>query len=527
MLPKSMRSWIEAGLFVLALGLGIAAALGPGGETTANSLFFAAWFAALVLLFSLGLRVPSRLRGRLSPLTEGGLAIGAAGLALLANIALYRHDTHFDVTVTGRFTAPPEFETVVRSLDRDVTLSYFYNSQDDNARVASTVLAAIARKRPHLHVRTLDLDKELIAARNYGVRLYNTAIIEADGRRAEIDNTVDLRQMAFGLERALRQSTPTVCFVAGHGEPYDSGHVHFNHVEVMHGDEIPGSSDVLEAPSFGIDRLKMALEAIGYSDRAIEPATIRGIPANCAVLVDLGPRRPYAPDEASLLRDYLARGGRALLMFDPEFPVAPDLARLLDEVGLAVGDGVVIDPLNHYGTEPEKAAVPYYPPHPITDQVALTVFPGARPVRLMRQVPGTEGAELIATSKDSYVRPLHPTVPAAARPQESGRGPVTLALKSEGNWPGSAGKPFRLVLVGSASFAVNEFFPYASNGDLAVSMVRWLAEDMATPKLKPESYSLPEVRLTHTEMQVTFVLIEVLLPLSVMLLGVAVWWRRR
>jgi ABC-type uncharacterized transport system involved in gliding motility auxiliary subunit len=97
----------------------------------------------------------------------------------------------------------------------------------------------------------------------------------------------------------------------------------------------------------------------------------------------------------------------------------------------------------------------------------------------------------------------------------------------QGSWPVPGSAYFRLVLVGNSSFAANAFFPYASNGDLAVSMIRWLADDTATPLLKPETYSLPEMRLTHRQMQVTFLLVEVLLPLSVMLLGAAVWWRRR
>jgi ABC-type uncharacterized transport system involved in gliding motility auxiliary subunit len=102
-----------------------------------------------------------------------------------------------------------------------------------------------------------------------------------------------------------------------------------------------------------------------------------------------------------------------------------------------------------------------------------------------------------------------------------------LAAAVQGIWPGAGRAPFRLVLVGSASFAANAFFPYASNGDLAVSMIRWLAEDTATPLLKPEAYSLPEIRLTHRQMQATLLLVEVVLPLGVMLFGAAVWWRRR
>jgi ABC-2 type transport system permease protein len=183
----------------------------------------------------------------------------------------------------------------------------------------------------------------------------------------------------------------------------------------------------------------------------------------------------------------------------------------------------VVDPLNHYGTDQEQAAVPYYPPHPITEEIALTVFPEARPIRLLGPVSGLTTAELVATSKDSYVRPLHPTGTGDATAAPGSR---VLAAAVQGTWPGGRA-PFRLVLVGNASFASNTFFPYASNGDLAVSMVRWLAEDTATPLLKPETYSLPEMRLTHRQMQVTFLLVEVLLPLSVMLFGAAMWWWRR
>jgi gliding motility-associatede transport system auxiliary component len=124
------------------------------------------------------------------------------------------------------------------------------------------------------------------------------------------------------------------------------------------------------------------------------------------------------------------------------------------------------------------------------------------------------------------VRPLDPTAHAADAPAAA-PGPRLLAAAVQGTWPGAGGAPFRLILVGNASFASNAFFPYASNGDLAVSMIRWLADDTATPLLKPETYSLPEMRLTHRQMQVTFLVVEVFLPLSIMMFGAVVWWRRR
>jgi hypothetical protein len=517
---RSRRFAFEAALLFLALGLG-ATALGPADETVADALYFGAWCAAMLLIFSLALRLPIYLRGRLARLASPAIVAAALALALLGNIALYRHDAHFDATVSGRFTPPPELETIARSLQHDVVLTYFYNSKDDDAYAAKQVLAVVGRQQPRLKVRVLDLDTEFTAARDYGVKLYNTVVVETEGRRTQIENTVDLRQMAYAIERVLQRRTQTVCFITGHGEHYAPGHVHYSHVETLGGDR-PGRSDVLEAPPDGLDRLKLAIDTIGYSDRAIEPATLAGIPEDCAVVADFGATSAYAPAEVQELRDYLLQGGHALLAYDPRFPVMPELAALLNEVGLSIEDGVVVDPVNHYGTDQEQAAVPYYPPHPITEQIALTVFPGARPISLRGKVEGVTSTELAPTSKDSYVRPLDQSVHTNDKP-----GPKLLAAAVQGSWPGASSALFRLVLVGNASFAANAFFPYASNGDLAVSMIRWCAEDTATPLLKSESYSLREMRLTHRQMQVTFLLVEVLLPLGVMLFGAAVWWRRR
>jgi ABC-2 type transport system permease protein len=550
-LMRSSRTRFEVTLFVLALVLVLVAGFGTSSEKAANTFYFAAWCSALLLLFSLGLRLPLHLRGGSAPLATAGIIGAAAGVGLLANIALYRHDVNFDLTETGRYTPPPELQTVASSLDRDVSLTYFYNGQDGNALQAKDTLAALGRRDQHLRVRALDLDNEPVAARNYGVRIYNTAVIEAEGRRIQVDNSTDLRDIAFGIERVLRERTPIVCFVTGHGEPYGApgNHAHLGHTETLE-----GPVAVLDAPPAGIDRLTMAIEAIGYSDRAVALPAVSDIPADCAVVADLGPRGAYSPDEVRILEDYLARGGRLLLMYDPEFPVAPELQSMLGEVGVEVGSGMVVDPVNHSGTEADKVAVPYYPPHPITDQVALTVFPGPRPLTLLGKIPDIETTTLASTSQQSYVRPIatsappdstapdlsargptQPAVPPELKPAAgpaAGPGPEALAVALQGTWPkgeqNTGGEqPFRLVLVGNASFATNAFFPYASNGDLAVSMLRWLADDRATPKLKPATYSNVEVRLTHREMQLTFFLIEILLPLSVMAFGIAVWRRRR
>lgn len=529
-----------AALASAILLFGAVATMSGRGDRLTNMVFFAAWSAAMLGLFALALQVPMRIGGPRYRAALGNALLAGAAVALtcLANVAVFRHDVHVDLSREGGNTPPSQLRAVLDGLNTDVSLIYFYNSADENALKATELLTIAARQNGHFRVRAVDLDKEPAAARRLGVRAYNTAILTAEDRRVVVENSVDLAQMAYAVLRVLKKTTDVLCFVIGHGETFSQAppHVHYSHVETLKGHDVPGSGDVVVGAPDGLDRLQLAVTTLGYTTRAIAPATLTAIPPDCVLVADIGPRRAYAPGEASVLADYLAGGGRLLLMIDPAFPIGRELGGLLDRAGVASEPAMVIDPLNHYGPDDSKVAVPYYPPHLITDRVALTVFPEARPIRV-GPVPGGIAASILASSSnDSYLRPLpqggqagRPSVPAAAAAAPPPRSAI-LAVALEGRWPGAATsseKPFRLVLVGNSNFATNAYFPYVSNGDLAIGIVRWLAGDEALPAVKPPSFSLERVDLTRRQMRDIFVAVEIVLPASVILLGAVVWWRRR
>jgi ABC-type uncharacterized transport system involved in gliding motility auxiliary subunit len=119
---------------------------------------------------------------------------------------------------------------------------------------------------------------------------------------------------------------------------------------------------------------------------------------------------------------------------------------------------------------------------------------------------------------------------AAPSPIAPGRpGRRTLAAALEGTWPGAAqgSRPFRLVVVGDGDFASNSFLPYMANGDLALAMVRWSVREEQAPTVAVRMPVPRLVLLTKSQMQRIFLAIEVFLPLSVVLVGAVVWWRRR
>ena len=338
-MPRLSRSNVVVA--VLVVGAIVLGALGFAGfgEEVANSLLFAALAMALLALFMLALRLPLRGRGsRLSAWISTALVtIGAFAVVIAANVALYRHDVHFDVSREGRNTPPPQFAAVVDHLRAPLSLTYFYNNGDDNALIARDLIAIAARGHPLFTFRAIDLDKEPGLARDVGVHAYNTAVFQAGDRRVMVENTTDVTRLSYAALRALKERVETICFVTGHGETFrpTPPHFHYSHVETLRGHDVPGAGDVLVADPEGLDRLQIALTEIGYEMRGIVPAAASAIPADCAVVADIGPRTAFAAGEADLLVNYLAGGGRLLLLLDPVFPVGPDLeSHLLGAVGL-------------------------------------------------------------------------------------------------------------------------------------------------------------------------------------------------
>ena len=236
-----------------------------------NTLWFGGWAVALAVLFALGLRLP--LQPRLRRLPALGYAVGIVaatfGLVALANVALVLHDAHFDLTREGVFTPSKQAESVVDRLSRDVKLTYFYQSQDQEGRRAKDMVEVLGRRNPRLHVRTVDPDKQPTVADTFGVRIYNAAVLEMDGRRIQVMST-DEDQIALGILRVTREQVTTVCFMEGHGEyPIENFefHTHFEGVAGHgHGE---GASAIVQMRFHGVGRMRRALESLGYDVRKI------------------------------------------------------------------------------------------------------------------------------------------------------------------------------------------------------------------------------------------------------------------
>jgi hypothetical protein len=488
------------------------------------ALWFLGVLAALLVLFAAGLRLPIATAGFARGLMRAAAIGGAIAVTILANMALYRHDAQLDLTREQAFTPSAEAQEIVRTLRQPVDLTYFYQKQDPAARGTKTMLEVLGRLNPYLRVEVVDTDQNPARANRMGVRVYNTAVLSAGDRRIEV-LTTDERDIALAILRLTRAREIVICFATGHGE-YDIDNFEFHtHFEGTHGHshDVEGMA-VVQMEQHGLGRLRRAIEKLGLAARKTTIAAGQTVPKDCVALVEANPRTRYAPPEAQLLREYLSGGGSLFMLIEPDYPIDESLAAMLGRAGVRIGDGVIVDPLDHYFTDEQMLAVTRYAPHPVTRGLALSIYPGVRPVARVA-ADGVETTILFSSSPQAYLIADHANVTQAAA--QAARGALPLAVAAEGRLAPDGAPSFRLVVVGDADFASNSFFPYLSNSDFALGSLAWLTREEKAPTMKPPVEVLPTVVLTGEQVRWIFIATVLLLPGSVALLGGLVWWRRR
>ncbi|MEO8008710.1 MAG: Gldg family protein [Betaproteobacteria bacterium] len=508
---------------------------GLGQQEVINLLWFLGWLVAVGVLFVLAQRLPlkTRLRRLGARLYVAGVIVVAVAVTVLANFALSLHDVHVDLTREKVFTPAALALEVVDRLQRPVKLTYFYQGQDQSARRAKEIVEVMGHRNPLLDVRTIDPDRQPSLAQTAGAKVYNAALLEADGRRILVRGT-DENEIAIGIQRVLRERVVTVCYIDGHNEyPVDNYEFHTHFEGSLAHSHNDADSAVVQTTGHGIGRMRRALEGLGYHVRTIALATLGAIPTECSVTIDAGPRTTYLPAESAALETYLRQGGALLLMYDLGFVLEPGLEKLVRTLGVRFQQAVVVDPQSHYATDPEMVAVTAYERHPITKNVAFTFYPGVRPLELLQPGASIRDFALISSSVESYIKPVAPVAQRQIAPERPA-GKVqnkpqayVLAAAIEGTFPEQGSQPFRAVVIGDGDFASNSFLPYMANSDLALSMVRWLAREERNTPIASRIPVPAMILLTKRQMQEIFLFVEVLPPLLVIALGGFIWWRRR
>ena len=262
---------------------------------------------------------------------------------------------------------------------------------------------------------------------------------------------------------------------------------------------------------------------------------LSAVPGDCDVLIIAGPRKRFSQQEKGVLNDYLAGGGKMLVMVDPLSGSA--LEDMLSAWGVTLRETIVLDPVRRIVLAgPMTLYVDDYPPHAITQKMSglASVFSLATSVE-----PAGKGrfttTSIAMTSSDAWAETRVREKKAKYDEGEDTKGPISIAVTSTRlqRQPGSGLKPyvpadedtFRLVVFGDSDFASDALIDNPGNADLFLNSINWLAKKESLISIDSKRI-VREISVTRAQ-SIRMIIIVCMLPFSAIIAGVLVWWRRR
>ncbi len=447
--------------------------------------------------------------------------VAFVGIVGLLNFLAARHSYRWDLTETQLYSLSPQTQQVLANLREPVRVLGFYTGMSDYRRQeAEDLLKEYAARSDKLTYEFVDIDQKPALALQYQIRTEGLLFLSGD-KRQEVQG-VSESDFTNALLKITSTTQKKVAFVVGHGERAVDGY----------------SDDAY-------NQAKSALEADNYAVTTLS-LTSGAIPADVAAVVLAGPRTPLLEQERKVLRDYLAAGGKLMLLYDPGADAQVD--DLLLPYAVSLGHDVVIDPQRAFFGDAGTPVIVQegYGWSPITKDLPQTLFP--RVAALTPPTTAATGVEvtpLAQTSDRSWAEkdlsnPRYdegtdakgPLTIAVAIEATAGTGSGTTDDAGNGQSPDpnseqSAPKKARVVVVGDSDFAANAFIGMVGNRDFFVNSVNWLTESEDLISIRPKPPEEHPILLTPAQQNLILFTSVILLPLIVLVAGGSVWWSRR
>ena len=452
------------------------------------------------------------------------------------NYVAAQRSWRWDFTEQGIFSLAPQTTQLLDGLEVDVVARGFYRDGEEGA--TRDLLDGIAAVSARFSYEFIDPDKSPELAQQYAISQYGTLHITAGDETATITE-IGEAEITNTLIRLTSARRKVAYYVSGHDEldPDDS-----------------------TAPR-GFGLAKAALDNEGYDFEPLVLASVPDVPADADVLIAAGAERPYLEREVEVLGRYLRRGGKAIVLIDPQR--GDELRPLLAERGVTLGDDVIIEEFvqlfsgSTLGVEP---VVGDYGAHEITSGFReRTIYQLARSVSATADLTEDIAVdELALTSSSSWAEtdlerlfgsgevernderggPLALGVAATATGGAlqwtpsviaSARGGEITAASTDGAAVEDAPADLqgRLVVFGDSEWVSNRYLNNFFNQDLFLNAISWLGGEEQLISIRPRQTRASSVMLTANESQAVFYIAVLLLPELILFGGMLVWLKRR
>jgi ABC-type uncharacterized transport system involved in gliding motility auxiliary subunit len=459
----------------------------------------------------------------------------------MINAYAYKHFKRFDFSRDRKYALSQSTKQLLASLTKPVKLIVFMT---DNSPVQSDVINLAQEYRTaqpkYIQFEQVNPFRDISRATELQAKYKlnqqdNVVILDCEGRQkvitddkmAEIDRSGEAMGQqpqitAFTGEQAITSGIievtegkkSMVYYLQGHGEP-----------EIGKGKQLDVMQSLLDGEHLDVEPLNLL--------------NVNAIPSDASTLMILGPSADLTAREAQLVDAYWQKGGRLMILLNPD-AATPHLTAFLASVGILPDDDRVLETLNlgNMTGIVRDVVTQFVGETPVARQLAgmTPVFPGGTESLGINtaavHATGVNVAPLLQAIKGFWGETDYKDLENTGAYYDVGKdkaAPLTIAAIAEkgavGDQRVQAGGS-RMIVVGSAKFVDNDALDERT-ANFFVSSLNWLLEREQLIGVAPKQIKTFTLNLPEAQVQQIFWMTILALPGAIAFIGAVVWWRRR
>ena len=457
---------------------------------------------------------------------QGGsyaLAVSAIVLALMVVINILFSSlptalTSLDISAAKLYSITSNTKAVVNALEENVTIYWIVQADEEDA-VLENLLSKYESLSDHIQVVKRNPDVYPTFAQQYtDETVSNNSLVVACGDRSRFIGYDDIYlsepdlysysystsfdgegAITSAIDYVVNEDQPQLYLLEGHGEA-----------------ELPAAfQEQLEKENMDVHTFSLL--------------TSDAVPEDAACVLIYGPSSDLSAQEADMLAEYTAGGGKLLVMAGPvEDGTLENLYSLLSDYGVTPAEGIVVEgDREHYAFQVPYILMPDMAESDITSSLIeeryYPILPIAQGLVLSNDGSGSEVTALLTTSDASFSKVSGYGMSTYEREDGDIGGPFAVALSIQ---CGSGGQ---IIWFSSSVFLEDMYNAYSSgaNMNLTINALSSLIGESEAISIRSKSLNYNYLTISDSVSSLLKVLMVGVFPLLCLGAGIGVVVRRR
>lgn len=448
------------------------------------------------------------------------LSVVVIVIVLIVNLLVTKMNIQFDLSKNNMYSLSDETKQYVAGLKDDITIYYVVQSGSE-----TEVFDKIAKKYDDLSDKITLEHKDPVLYPNFG-KTYVTDEV-ADNSFIVVNNTTGKAKYVNGNDMLVQEVDYQTYQTKTTGIDVEGKltsaivNVTTDQLPVVYVTEGHGEAELGDSFHSALDKMNVQVETL-------KTATVDSVPKDCNILFVNSPEKDFTEAETTMIKDYMAAGGKAVVTMDYNSTDLTNFTSILDYYGIKTTPGVVLEgDSNMYEAKYPNNLIPTMESHDITSKASGAGIPVDMPISSGLTISDSTRSSLkvtpLLTTSDSAFSKTNLDSTTMQKEKGDIDGPFYLGLVAEDTYNNITSD----LVVYSSEYTFGEDTASYGNKNLLTGTIGYLIDDNSIVSIPTKS--LEESRIYPTQLQSVawgFVTV-IVIPVMIFITGSVICLRRR